>query len=77
MEQVDNKQNLDDIDNNATATLTAKDLKIVLSVLNIGSSRGLFKPEEFALVGELNNNVKKALMGLADNGLVELTEKKK
>ena len=70
MEQVDNKQNLDDIDNNATATLTAKDLKIVLSVLNIGSSRGLFKPEEFALVGELNNNVKKALMGLADNGLV-------
>lgn len=52
----------EDVDDNEKVTVTAKDLKIVLSVLNAGASRGLFKPEEFSLLGELNDNVRKCLM---------------
>jgi hypothetical protein len=52
----------EDVDDSETVTVTAKDLKIVLSILNAGASRGLFKPEEFSLLGELNDNVKKALV---------------
>lgn len=54
--------NLDDIDDNVNVTLTTKDIKIVLSVLKIGASRGLFKPEEFTLLGQLYDNSKKALI---------------
>jgi dipeptide/tripeptide permease len=53
--------NLDDIDDNINLTVTAKDIKIVLSVLKIGASRGLFKPEEFTLLGQLYDNSRKAL----------------
>lgn len=54
---------VEDVDDNEKMTLVAKDLKIILSVLNAGASRGLFKPEEFSLIGELNDNVKKSLAG--------------
>lgn len=53
--------NLDDIDDNVNVTLTAKDIKIIISVLKIGASRGLFKPEEFTLLGQLYDNSKKVL----------------
>jgi len=53
---------IEDIDDAENVTVTAKDLKIVLSVLSAGASRGLFKPEEFSLLGELNDNVRKYLM---------------
>jgi len=52
---------IEDIDDAESVTVTAKDLKIVLSVLSAGASRGLFKPEEFSLLGELNDNVRKYL----------------
>lgn len=62
MEQEGKKQvRIDDIDDSQCVTVTAKDLKIVLSVLTAGASRGLFKPEEFSLLGELNDNVRKYL----------------
>jgi hypothetical protein len=53
---------IEDVDDNAKVTVTAKDLKIVLSVLSAGASRGLFKPEEFSLLGELNDNIRKSLV---------------
>ena len=54
---------VEDIDDNEKMTLLAKDLKIMLSVLSAGASRGLFKPEEFSLIGQLNDNVRKSLTG--------------
>ena len=53
---------IEDIDDSESVTVTAKDLKIVLSVLNAGASRGLFKPDEFSLLGELNDNVRRYLL---------------
>jgi hypothetical protein len=52
---------IEDVNDDKKITVTAKDLKIVLSILSAGASRGLFKPEEFSLIGELNDNVKKSL----------------
>ena len=52
---------IEDVDDGEKITVTAKDLKIVLSVLSAGASRGLFKPDEFSLLGELNDNVRKYL----------------
>ena len=52
----------EDIDDSESVTLTAKDVKIVLSVLSAGAARGLFKPEEFSLLGELTDNLRKCLM---------------
>ena len=52
---------IEDINDDESVIVTAKDLKIVLSVLSAGASRGLFKPEEFSLLGELNDNVRKYL----------------
>jgi len=52
---------IEDIDDDEKVNVTAKDLKIVLSVLSAGASRGLFKPEEFSLLGELNDNIRKSL----------------
>jgi len=52
---------IEDVDDSEKITVTAKDLKIVLSVLSAGASRGLFKPEEFSLLGELNDTVRKRL----------------
>lgn len=52
---------IEDVEDTEKVTVTAKDLKIVLSVLNAGASRGLFKPDEFSLLGELNDNVRKYL----------------
>lgn len=65
MDTTDSKKQirLEDVDDNEKMTLLAKDLKIMLSVLNAGASRGLFKPEEFSLIGELNDNVRKSLVG--------------
>jgi dipeptide/tripeptide permease len=54
--------NMDNIDDEKSVTITAKDLKIVFSVLKIGAARGLFKPEEFTLLGQLYDNSKKALL---------------
>jgi len=62
MESEGKKQvRIEDVDDEENVTVTAKDLKIVLSVLSAGASRGLFKPEEFSLLGELNDNIKKSL----------------
>lgn len=36
-----------------THTLTSKEIRVVLSVIDVVSSRGGFKPSEFKLVGEL------------------------
>lgn len=36
-----------------TYTLSAKDVQLILSVVNVVSARGGFKPTEFKLVGEL------------------------
>jgi hypothetical protein len=36
-----------------TYTLSAKDVQLMLSVVNVVSARGGFKPSEFKLVGEL------------------------
>lgn len=36
-----------------TYTVSSKDLQLMLSVVNVVSSRGGFKPTEFKLVGEL------------------------
>lgn len=66
MEAPETKHNLDDIADDSVANVTAKDLKIILSVLKIGSARGLFKPEEFSLLGELNDNVRKSLTELVE-----------
>lgn len=52
---------IEDVSGDEKITVTAKDLKIVLSVLGAGASRGLFKPEEFSILGELNDNLKKYL----------------
>jgi hypothetical protein len=52
---------IEDINDGEKIIVTAKDLKIVLSVLSAGASRGLFKPEEFSLLGELNDNLRKYL----------------
>lgn len=52
---------IEDISDSEKIIVTAKDLKIVLSVLSAGASRGLFKPEEFSVLGELNDNVRKYL----------------
>jgi hypothetical protein len=59
----DNKKQvrIEDVDDTEKVTVKAKDLKIVLSVLSAGASRGLFKPEEFSVLGELNDNVRKYL----------------
>lgn len=62
MDQEGKKQvRIEDVEDSESVTVTAKDLKIVLSVLSAGASRGLFKPEEFSLLGELNDNVRKYL----------------
>lgn len=60
--QNSNTLNMDEIDDKLLLTITAKDIKIVLSVLKIGASRGLFKPEEFTLLGQLYDNSRKALV---------------
>ena len=52
---------IEDVDDKEKILVTAKDLKIVLSVLSAGASRGLFKPEEFSVLGELNDNIRKSL----------------
>jgi hypothetical protein len=36
-----------------TCTISSKDVQIMLSVVNVVSARGGFKPTEFKLVGEL------------------------
>lgn len=36
-----------------TYTLSSKDVQLMLSVVNVVSARGGFKPAEFKLVGEL------------------------
>jgi hypothetical protein len=36
-----------------TYTVTEKDVQIILTVVNVVSTRGGFKPSEFKLVGEL------------------------
>jgi hypothetical protein len=66
MDTPETKHNLDDIADDSVANVTAKDLKIILSVIKIGASRGLFKPEEFSLLGELNGNVRKSLTELVE-----------
>lgn len=53
---------IEDVDDAEKVTVTAKDLKIVLSVLSAGASRGLFKLEEFSVLGELNDSIKKSLI---------------
>jgi len=65
-DQLLNKPKLEDVKDDSEVTVMAKDLKIVLSILNAGASRGLFKPEEFSLLGELNDNVKKSLVAALD-----------
>tara|TARA_B110000902_G_C14275293_1_gene574662 strand:+ start:881 stop:1084 length:204 start_codon:yes stop_codon:yes gene_type:complete len=66
MDNSENKQlNLDEIRDEAKTTVTAKDLKIIMSLLRIGCSRGMFKPDDLSLLGELNNNVKKALFDIS------------
>ena len=55
------QERIEHIDDTKKITVTAKDLKIVLSVLSAGASRGHFKPEEFSILGELNDNLKKYL----------------
>lgn len=66
MDAPETKHNLDDIADDSVANVTAKDLKIILSVLKIGASRGLFRPEEFVLLGELNDNARKSLTELVE-----------
>jgi len=66
MDASETKHNLDDIADDSVANVTAKDLKIILSVIKIGAARGLFKPEEFSLLGELNDNVRKSLTELIE-----------
>ncbi len=36
-----------------TYTLTSKEMQVILSVIDVVSTRGGFKPSEFKLVGEL------------------------
>jgi len=36
-----------------TYTVSSKDIQLILSVVNVVSARGGFKPTEFKLVGEL------------------------
>jgi len=36
-----------------TYTVTEKDIQLILTVVNVVSTRGGFKPSEFKLVGEL------------------------
>tara|TARA_B100000212_G_scaffold342009_1_gene327139 strand:- start:18695 stop:18886 length:192 start_codon:yes stop_codon:yes gene_type:complete len=36
-----------------TYTVTQKDIQLILTVVNVVSTRGGFKPSEFKLVGEL------------------------
>ena len=36
-----------------TYTVTEKDIQLILTVVNVVSARGGFKPSEFKLVGEL------------------------
>jgi hypothetical protein len=36
-----------------TYTFAEKDVKLIISVVNVVSSRGGFKPSEFKLIGEL------------------------
>jgi|TARA_B110000977_G_scaffold15653_2_gene19151 hypothetical protein len=62
----EDKQKLEDLDDNINVTVTVKDLKVILAIITTGSSRGLFKPDEFTLIGELNTNVKKALSEVLD-----------
>lgn len=60
MDTVD-KQKLDELDDNIDVTVTVKDLKVMMAIITTGSSRGLFKPDEFSLIGQLNTNIKKVL----------------
>ena len=48
-----------------TYTVSSKDVSLMLSVVNVVSARGCFKPHEFKLVGELYEK------------LVEMKEEKK
>lgn len=48
-----------------TYTVSSKDVSIMLSVVNVVSARGGFKPNEFKLVGELYEK------------LIEMKEEKK
>lgn len=36
-----------------TYTVTSKEIQVILSVIDVVSTRGCFKPGEFKLVGEL------------------------
>tara|TARA_B110001452_G_scaffold78096_1_gene63681 strand:+ start:7559 stop:7789 length:231 start_codon:yes stop_codon:yes gene_type:complete len=75
MDNSENKQlNLDEIRDEAKTTVTAKDLKIIMSLLRIGCSRGMFKPDDLSLLGELNNNVKKALFDISPKQEVFITK---
>lgn len=62
MDTTEPKYKIDDVDDSENVTLAAGDLKIFLSILNVGSSRGLFKPEEFSLIGRVNDRVRQALI---------------
>ena len=66
MDSNEPKYKIDDVKDSENVTLAAGDLKILLSILNVGASRGLFKPEEFSLIGKLNDNVRNALISTLD-----------
>lgn len=66
MDSNEPKYKIDDVKDSENVTLAASDLKILLSILNVGASRGLFKPEEFSLIGKLNDNVRNALISTLD-----------
>lgn len=53
MTSADEQVNLSSDDDNKTYTLTSEDVATMLSVLNVVSARGGFKPNEFKLVGGL------------------------
>jgi hypothetical protein len=67
MDPAEPKYKIDDVDDSANVTLAAGDLKIFLSILNVGASRGLFKPEEFSLIGKVNDKVRQALISTLEN----------
>lgn len=67
MDPIEPKYKIDDVVDSENVTLTAGDLKIFLSILNVGASRGLFKPEEFSLIGKVNDKVRQALISTLEN----------
>ena len=62
MDPVEPKHKIEDVKDSENVTLVAGDLKILLSVLNVGASRGLFKADEFSLIGKLNDNIRQSLI---------------